>query len=223
MCDISPYLWELLWAKSLAVKSLLIYALLFPPLSLCVPKIRPSLLSLCITLQQNCPHNSQFLSTSAQGLRYSTKMPENGALNSEFNYSRPSEMLVSRWIKPGSLSKPIFDLKGRQMCFRNIAIGLLPPGRCHLPYICCLIWEIECRKVRHIYNYREVMPSAMTVVVNISRYWLQVLSGLCLCWWQFKVSWKKKKRTSGLLCIVQSPQKVLFYPRKMTEDVSWHH
>lgn len=39
-------------------------------------------------------------------------------------------MLVSRWIKPGSLSKPILDLKGRQMCFRNITItaALLPMG-----------------------------------------------------------------------------------------------
>lgn len=96
------------------------------------PQTQPFPLSLCITLQQNCPHNSKCLSTFAQCSRYSTKTRENGALNSEFNYSRPSEMLVSRWIKPGSLSKPIFDLKGRQMCFRNIAIGLLPLGRCHL-------------------------------------------------------------------------------------------
>lgn len=133
MSDIS--LQECHWANLLAFKKHSNICITFLSIVIVCPLTRPFPLSLCITLQQNCPHNSQFHSTLAQCSRYCTKTPENGALNSEFNYSRPSEMLVSRWIKPGSLSKPIFDLKGRQMCFRNITIGLLPSGRCHLPML----------------------------------------------------------------------------------------
>lgn len=127
MRDIPAYLQEHHWAKLLAFKSLLTYALLFSPLSLCVPRLGHHCCPSALPLSR-IVHKTLNSSTLAQRLRYGTKTPENGAPNSEFNYSRPSEMLVSRWIKPGSLSKPIFDLKGRQMCFRNITTGLLPPG-----------------------------------------------------------------------------------------------
>lgn len=129
MSDICPFH----WLKSLAFQKHSNICITFPSTVIVCPQTRPFPLSLCITLQQNWPPNSQFLSTLAQCSWYSTKARENGALNSEFNYSRPSEMLVSRWIKPGSLSKPIFDLKGRHTCFRYITIGLLPSGVCHSP------------------------------------------------------------------------------------------
>lgn len=148
--------------------------------------------------------------------QYSAKAQENGALNSEFNYSRPSEMLVSRWIKPGSLSKPIFDLKGRQMCFRNITIGLLPSGGCHLPLL------VVCCKVRHIYNYREVESSAMTVEVNISRNWPRELPCLLSSSWMASVKKKDFRFTVWSKCL-EPPEGPFLSRRRMEEDVSWHH
>ena len=133
MSDLFLYLCERHWAKSLAFKSILIYALLLSPLSLCVPRLGHFRCPFALPFSRIAHTNPNSSLLSAQCSRYSTKTWENGVLNSEFNYSRPSEMLVSRWIKPGSLSKPILDLKGRKMCFRNISVGLLPSGRCHLP------------------------------------------------------------------------------------------
>lgn len=100
----------------------------FPPSDVIVHPHTFPLLSPCATFQDDRPPSPRFLGTFTQCPQYSTKAQENGVLNSEFNYSRPSEMLVSRWIKPGSLSKPIFDLKGKHMCFRHIAIPLSPLG-----------------------------------------------------------------------------------------------
>lgn len=164
MSDISPSR----RLKSLAFQKQSNICITFPSIVIVCPQTRPFPLSLCITLQQNCPPNSQFLSTLTQCSRYSTIAGENGALNSEFNYSRPSEMLVSRWIKPGSLSKPIFDLKGRHMCFRYITIGLLPMRRYHPAQ---LLSDLRiCMPQTNSWG-REVKSNATPVVVNICRNW----------------------------------------------------
>lgn len=124
------------WAKSPLFKSVLIYALVFPPLSLCVLGLGHSCCPFALSHSRivhtiHPPQNPLCFPHNAHDTV--ERQQENRALNTEFNYSRPSEMLVSRWIRPGSLSKPILDLKGRQLCIRNISIGLLPSGRCHLP------------------------------------------------------------------------------------------
>lgn len=101
------------------------------------------LLSLHATFQDNRPHSHRFLASFTQCSQCSTKAQQNGVLNSEFNYSRPSEMLVSRWIKPGSLSKPIFDLKGKQTCFKHFRYSTFASG-CTLTILAAVLAKRLC-------------------------------------------------------------------------------
>lgn len=190
MSDMFLYLRERHWAKSLAFKSILIYALLFSPLSLCVPRLGHFRCPFALPFSRIVHTNPNSSLLSAQCSRYSTKTRENGVLNSEFNYSRPSEMLVSRWIKPGSLSKPILDLKGRKkMCFRNISVGLFAFGQ--MPPTAAAVRPDRLHAAK---SYKCITTERLSnVVVNISRNWVQELQCLCLhCAWQFKV-WGGKK------------------------------
>lgn len=69
----------------------------------------------------------------------------------------------------------------------------LPLGRCHLPYSCCLTWEIVCCKVRQIYYYREVKQSDMTVVVNMNRIWPQEITVSLSSLWLTVLSVREKE------------------------------
>lgn len=125
-----------LWAKPPAFNSILMYALLFGA---------PSPDSRLPTVAAH--YHSAELSTAFPLFcsQRCAKAAENGALNSGFNYSRPSEMLVSRWIKPGSLSKPIFDLKGGEE--KNGAWLSAPCHGAAAPNSSCsLTWAIPAEK-----------------------------------------------------------------------------
>ncbi len=155
------------WATSLAFKSILIYALLLFPLSLCVPRLAhcrcPYALPLSKTVHTTS-YSSLLYHNAHDTVQRHEKM-ERWTLNSI------THVLQRCWF-PGELSPALcpnpFSTWKADKCASgtsSLAFCLLADGIYHCFY---LTWEIVCCKVRQIYN-REVNSRSITAVVNISR------------------------------------------------------